>query len=311
MSSLRRFVATAALGSSALLSSHGFAYCLTNTCDTKKEVCPNEPGTQCITGGHSLYWASSIVTWSIQKDGSLLDGISAETLREVVENAFDRWEAADCGDGQHPKIRLEAYPPQDPFIVCAKPEYNQDQPNANVITFHDSTWPYEESGAETLALTTVYFNPNTGEIYDANVEINSNQQTFALNDAQYPTVDLNSVLTHELGHFLGLSHSQLPTATMFSHYEESMKILDADDVAGICASLPPDRATTDSDLPRHGFSGDCSVPEKGCCSSTIGGPSPSGQGLGGWAFGLGLCALLSRARRGPFRRWGRRTAPRR
>ncbi|MES1178984.1 MAG: matrixin family metalloprotease [Myxococcales bacterium] len=308
MSSLHRLVSIAALGVSSFFSSHGFAYCLTHTCDVKKEMCDIEPGTLCNIGGKPLYWASSIVTWSIQKDGSALDGISAETLREVVENAFGRWEAADCGGGLHPKISLEGYPTGNPFIVCAKPEYNQNQPNANVITFHDSTWPYAESGAETLALTTVYFNPNSGEIYDANVEINSNLQTFALTDAQYPTVDLNSVLTHELGHFLGLSHSSITSATMFSNYDEGMKTLEADDVAAICASLPPGRDTVDSDLPRHGFSTDCGVAEKGCCSSTIGGPSPSGQRLGVWAFGLGLCAFAARSR---LRRSGRPAALRR
>ncbi|MEO6601195.1 MAG: matrixin family metalloprotease [Polyangiaceae bacterium] len=295
MSSSRLLLCAALLGFCSLVSAHGFAFCLTHTCDAKSEDC-GAPVNNCNVTGNALYWASTIVTWSIQKDGSALDGISAETLREVVDNAFGRWEAADCGGGTHPKIRLEGYPTGDPFIVCAKPEYNQSEPNANVITFHDSTWPYAESGAETLALTTVYFNPDTGEIYDANVEINSNLQTFALSEAHYPTVDLNAVLTHELGHFLGLSHSSIPSATMFANYDEGMKTLEADDVAAICASLPPGRDTVDTDLPRHGFSTDCGVPEKGCCSSTIGGPSPSGQRLGLWAFGLGLCAFGARAR---------------
>jgi hypothetical protein len=157
----------------------------------------------------------------------------------------------------------------------------------------------------------VFFNPNTGEIYDANVEINSNLQSFVLTDAPYPAVDLNSVLTHELGHFLGLSHSPVGSATMYSQYEEGMKTLAADDVAAICASLPPDRTTVDTDLPRHGFSTDCGVTEKGCCTSTIGGPSPGGQRLGLWAFGLGLFAFASRWPRGRLTRSGRKAALRR
>jgi hypothetical protein len=295
LSAPRLLLAATAAALTVLFSGPSFAYCLTHTCDAKKEQCDFDPDTQCNVGGHPLYWASSMVTWSVQKDGSPRDGITAETLREVVQSAFSQWENVQC-DGGHPKIHLEGYPTNDPFIVCAKPEYNQDQPNANVITFHDDTWPYAESGAETLALTTVYFNPNTGEIYDANVEINSNLQTFALSNAVYPTVDLNAVLTHELGHFLGLSHSSITSATMFSNYDEGMKTLEADDKAAICASLPPGRSTSDSDLPRHGFSTDCGVPEKGCCNSTIGGPAPSGQRLGLWAFGLGLCALVGRGR---------------
>lgn len=293
----RLLLTTAALGFSAFFSSNGFAYCLTHTCDQRKEDCEIDQTTGCNIGGKTLYWASSIVTWSIQKDGSPLEGITAETLRDVVASAFGRWEAADCGNGLHPLIDMEPYPTDSPFVTCSKPEYNQDQPNANIITFHDETWPYAEVGAETLALTTVYFNPQSGEIYDANVEINSNLNKFVLTDAVYPVVDLNSVITHELGHFLGLSHSLYhPSATMYASYDEGMKTLDDDDVQAICASLPPGRPTVDSDLPRHGFSGDCSVPQKGCCSSTIGGPVPSSQRLGSWAFGLGLCVWASRAR---------------
>ncbi len=296
MKALATLGALGCAGFAFALSAHSSAFCLTRTCDqhAKDETC--QVVDQCNLSGKPLYWASSIVTWSIQKDGSPLRDISAETLREVVDSAFGRWEAADCGGGLHPKIHLEGYPTDAPFVNCAKPEYNQSQPNANVITFHDDTWPYTESGPETLALTTVYFNPGTGEIYDANVEINSNLQKFALVNAVSPVADLNAVLTHELGHFLGLSHSSNPNATMFSTYDESMKTLDADDVAGICASLPPDRSTVDTDLPRHGFSTDCGVPEKGCCASTIGGQVPSGQRVGLWLFGLGLCAFVARSR---------------
>ncbi len=266
-------------------------------------MCKMDLVNECNIGGSPLYWASSIETWSIQKDGSPLRHISAETLREVVENAFARWAAADCGDGTIPR---------SPFRVPGRQSVHQlrqarvqqvatERERDHVPRRH---WPYTESGAETLALTTVYFNPTDGEIFDANVEINSNLQQFALADAEYPAADLNAVLTHELGHFLGLSHSNIMSATMYSNYDEGMKTLEDDDVQAICKSLPPDRATTDSDLPRHGFSGDCSVAEKGCCSSTIGGPVPDAQRLGVWAFGLGLCAFLARGR-GRLRRSGR------
>ncbi len=49
-----------------------------------------------------------------------------------------------------------------------------------MITFHDGPWPYENTGAETLALTTVFFSPDTGEIYDANIELNSNEASFVI-----------------------------------------------------------------------------------------------------------------------------------
>ena len=296
MSPFRSLTALTAASFAFALSAHCFAYCLTTTCDPKKEACSYD-GTGCNIGGKPLYWASSVVTWDVQRDGSQAQHISAQTLGSVVQTAFQKWEAAKCGGGKTPSIHLQ--PHGDGLIDCAKPEYNQKQPNANVITFHDSQWPYTDGGAETntLALTTVFFSPETGEIYDANVEINSNQQEFVVQDGVGRQVNLNAVLTHELGHFLGLSHSPISNATMFSSYEPGMDTLEADDEAAICASLPPDRAATANPEPRHGFSGECASAEKGCCSSTIGGKAPVSQSLGLWAFGLGVCAWLGRGRR--------------
>lgn len=271
------------------------AYCLTHTCDPKKGVAACEYQGNCNVGGKPLYWASSIVTWDVQKDGSTTSDLSSAQLADAATKAFGRWQAVDCGGGQPPSITLVNKGPID----CAKPEYNKAQPNANVITFHDSKWPYTNSAIETLALTTVFFNPDTGEIYDANVEVNTDTTTntslFRIGPTDYPNVDLNAVLTHELGHFLGLAHSEDPTATMYSSYEPGMDTLESDDIQGICASLPPGRMTTDTTEPRHGFSSECAQPE-GCCASAIGGKAPPSKSLGLWAFGLGLCALLGRTR---------------
>ena len=167
-----------------------------------------------------------------------------------------------------------------------------------MITFHDSTWPYSaSSGADTLALTTVFFDGDTGEIYDANVEINSNLDDFSVGTPSGREDDLNAVLTHELGHFLGLSHSSQEQATMFASYMVGMSTLDTDDELAICKSLPPDRMpVTDDYTPRHGWSGACGTPDKGCCSAAVGAAGPQSNTLGLWAFGLGLCAWLGRGR---------------
>ena len=282
------------------LSTQAFAYCLTTTCDPRKENC--EIVDSCNVGGKTLYWSSSVVTWDVQQDGSAKEAISAQTLMTVVDGAFQAWESADCGDGTYPNIRLQPY--GSGLVACSKPQYNSTKPNANVITFHDAQWPYSDGGAETntLALTTVFFSSQTGEIYDANVELNSNQRDFVVTGGTGGQVNLDAVLTHELGHILGLSHSSDPTATMFFNYEEGMNTLEPDDVAGICASLPPNRSTTSETEPRHGFSGDCCTKDcdttnTSCSASTIGSNASPSRTLGLWAFGLGACVWLGRGLR--------------
>jgi matrixin len=293
----------AVLAFTCALSAPSHAYCLTYTCDANKQVCPHDSATGCNVGGKPLYWASSVISFAIQKDGSKRQNIDADELHEVVVSAFQRWLNATCSDGNGPSISLADFGK----VECAKPEYNKAQPNQNVITFHDSAWPYKNSGAETLALTTVFFNPESGEIYDANIEINSYQPDdqpprFVLDRAEADDRhdDLNAVLTHEIGHFLGLSHSSVSGATMYQSYDLEMTSLEVDDMDAICASLPPDRVTTDPGkpvgVPRHGFSSECAQAESGCCASTIGGKAPSSGPLALWAFGLALVVWRGRGR---------------
>jgi len=284
------------------ISANSAAFCRTYTCDTKKEDCPMEAG--CNVGGNPLFWARSVVSFDVQRDGSKRQGISYDQLHTVVRNAFQRWVNADCGDGLHPSI----IPADYDKVSCNKPEYNKTQPNQNVITFHDAEWPYQNTGAETLALTTVFFNPDTGEIYDANIELNSYDANFVIGagDADSDHDDLNAVLTHEIGHFLGLSHSSIFNATMYQSYQLGMTTLEDDDVAAICAAAPPDRVVADPGdppgVPRHGFSTECADDESGCCSSTIGGKAPSSGPLALWAFGLGALVWVGRGRAGRTRR---------
>lgn len=291
MSVFRPLLGLAAAGFALAVSAHGYAYCLTRTCDPKSDMCQIVDG--CNMSGKVLFWASSRVSFDVQKDGSVREGITATQLDDVVTNAFQRWVNADCGNGTTPSIELKDLG----FVACAKPEYNTNQPNANIITFHDSAWPYSNAAVDTLALTTVFFDGDTGEIYDANVEINSNLDSFSVGTPTGDQVDLNAVITHELGHFLGLSHSSIQQATMYSMYSPDMTTLDTDDEQGICASLPPNRvASTDDYTPRHGWSGECAEPETGCCATAVGANASPRQTLGLWAFGLGLFAFGGRAR---------------
>jgi len=279
----------AVLSLTSLLSAHGHAFCLTHTCNPKTTACPLD-SFGCNSGGPALFWPSSCVSFDVQKDGSAKLQISYDTLHGVVVKAFQQWTDADCGEVAHPSIRVVDLGP----VTCAKPEYNQSQPNANIVTFHDGRWTYTNA-METIALTSVFFDRSSGAIYGADIEINSDRYQFADGNPTGDQVDLNAALTHEVGHFLGLAHSDVPSATMYWMYSSEAVSLESDDVAAICASLPPDRiATSDDCTPRHGFSGKCAVSDSGCCAVAIGGPRSGALLFALFPLGLGL--FLARRR---------------
>ena len=169
-------------------------------------------------------------------------------------------------------------------VACSLVQYDQNGPNQHVIVFRDSGWPYDDS-SNTLALTTVTYDRLTGEIYDADMEINTHDQTLSI----APTVpsggyDFESIVTHETGHFLGMAHSTDTFATMYAHYtvgSELMRALTGDDITGICSIYSPDGLrhvakaasasgtlleTACDPTPRHGFTTQCMGSAASSCS---------------------------------------------
>jgi hypothetical protein len=249
------------------------AFCRTKACDNKPayddvwQELPDPPCTRdsfgCPINGEPLHWPATCISYDVQRDGSRSDGIDYDTANAVIAQAFATWQSADCA-GEPPSLIVKDHG----AVVCTKAEYNQEQPNANLFTFRDNDWPYMNA-EDTLALTTITYNTETAEIYDADVEINSFDATFTTtDDPNLVNADLLSVLTHEVGHFLGLSHAPQRVATMYPEYapkDTHQRTLDADDAAGICEIYPPGRNVGAACEPRHGFSSECAVAEEDGC----------------------------------------------
>jgi hypothetical protein len=220
------------------------------------------------------------------------------TADHILQRAFATWTGLDCGGGG-PSIQVFDFG----AVSCTKHEYNQHGGNANILVFRDDVWPYDTggNGVDTLALTSVTYDVDTGDIYDADIEVNTAKNTFTTNDAPGPNdVDLLAVLTHETGHFLGLAHTPVNGATMYAYYADgtiSIRTPQPDDIAAICAAYPESRVPTGpcTGIPRHGWASECYAEQTYVrCSA-----SPRVAERGALLVTVALALLGLTARRGP------------
>jgi hypothetical protein len=297
-----RSLAATALGIALALSANDtWAFCRSTTCVTAKEDCRVDRDG-CVTDGIPLRWSSGCVTFAVHADGSPRWGITFADARKAAGDAFRTWVAARCSSlGDHPSlgaVDLGA-------VECDQPEYNDRPPlpNANAILFRDEEWPYGDD-TTALALTTITFDSDTGDLLDADIEVNSANVALSVGDSNVST-DLQAILTHESGHLLGLAHSSDSAATMNSGYDGTdlgFRILDEDDEAAICEAYQPgaDLDHCRGAQPHFGFSRVCGAPyEDSNCQlgAARGAPvtrSPLTLGL----VALSVLAWRTRRRRG-------------
>jgi|SRR5450631_205176 len=269
-----------------------------------------------------LKWSSSCETITVY-----LNGFTAMTPDEVAKSigaAASAWgpDSVTCpaatGDGGngHPYFEIL---PQLATGGSAPAVVNDGK---NSIIFETTNWdgPY---GA--LAYTRVWKEPS-GHIVDADIAINAvpgigfewaNLDPGAPSGGHLPLVDLQTVMTHEFGHFLGLAHTcatsgtgadendapmsgtdylgqPIPScddtgvpqfaAVMWAKIDDgssAKRVLSTDDARGVCAIYP-------SAQDPHACTQN--LPDDGCGCVTAGAPS-------GRLAALALVALALAARR--------------
>jgi len=322
---MRRSPRLALLAATALGASYASpadAFCRITTTET---VADGQDLTACYDTSHPpVWWRNACIGLSVQESGSKYAPYSV--VRDMLfGSVLPNWTNATCAKGGHPSLELVDLGPE----TCSEHQANLYGPNTNAVLFHDDVWPYDEgagctSSSLTVALTTVTFHPETGELWDADIEINSAcfplSTTLPVPSGHY---DLQSILQHETGHFLGLAHPPDRNAVMFYLYSpgsDGKRTLNSDDIDGECAIYTPSGergvgpsvgdaglvpAGTCDPTPRNGFASDC-VSDAGnqpppTSSSALscraaGGTAPSPTPLE-WVVAGTLVAGMARGRR--------------
>jgi MYXO-CTERM domain-containing protein len=248
------------------------------------------PGETCSESGEELHWNRQCLSYSPVARSE--DEPPFAGIEQAIADSFRAWLAVEC-EGE--PIAL-AIAPTEKQVRCDEAQHNSGAGNANVIAFV-SDWEDREYPPEAFGLTLVWHDPKTGEILDADMMINETMGELMLcplDDCPADAVDVQNVITHEAGHFLGLGHSYSRTSAMFFEArtgEVRKRFLNADDEAGLCDIYgeleAPECADADF-APLGGLRSSC-LHEDGC--SVAGGRAPGSAPL------LVMAALLALRRR--------------
>lgn len=247
--------------------------------------------------------------------------LRADQVRAILRTSLDTWEQVDCGGMGPTGLHVEVL---EETNGCTEASHHNAGANVNALMFVSEGWtvcPAEGCSPGVVermhaygayAVTLVWHDRSSGEIWDVDIEVNE-ELAMLRADGEHvygvcpadgcPTglVDLQNVLTHELGHYFGLAHTpDDPLATMWAEAsaDETIKRdLRPDDVAGLCAIYPPGLLPAECDpTPRGGLALDCSA-GGGCtpCAAARGAPTPAA--LGPFALALLLAIALRSASR--------------
>ncbi len=288
------FVASAAC---TVQAGRAEAWCRMTTSNTRPPM-----GSACVTEGIPLAWHRACISIAIDQRG--LPDMPLNQLRSIISTSFGVWQAIDCGGfaSTGPSVQLDSQ-----LSYCSKAEYKSGSGNVNTIAFIDN-WSDLGYDPAAFALTTVWHNKNTGDIYDADMQINNQQGPYTvLPRAEWlhrrgPRPGRPTERGHPRSRALLRDGAPAdPEATMYysaGRGEVKKRDLSMDDTDGYCAIYPPGFLGGTCDFtPRGGEQLDCEHNSCGC--SAPGAASRRGAWGGSALAMIALTMLVGRRRRRP------------
>lgn len=144
-----------------------------------------------------LYWASPNTNIALNFNPVNSSGISESKIEEIVNDAVAEW-----GDVSGSAISFSL-----------SKNLNTGDSDKNEIFFSDDSSIF---GSGVIGIALVSYKDSTGEILEADIALNDSIDFSSDKDS---SLYLGNVLTHEMGHFLGLGHEPTLESTMFYQAE--------------------------------------------------------------------------------------------
>ena len=158
--------------------------------------------TSLTPGGSELYWSNPSVPMVIRTN---TNDMSSAEVRSIIQSSMDQWNQSSSA------------------------KVNSVASSVNEVKFV-SNFPY---GSAVLGVTELSYN-SSGAIQKAVISLNDDY-FFRASSGLYPSgeVFLGDVVTHELGHVFGMSHSEVLNSSMFYSSFSGQSTLAFDDKTGV------------------------------------------------------------------------------
>lgn len=290
-----RLCAVAAFLFAGAMAGPASAYCRLSTGNPEPSS-----GGECFEDGEFLRWRQMCVSYSVvARDRAPL---SLAAVRDTIDRSFETWMDARCDGIAMPYDIRQT----EDLSQCEEAEHNERGGNVNTIAFL-TDWVDQGLPEEAFGLTLVWHDRTTGRIVGADMLLNDGGMgRFANcggNGCGRGDVDLQNVVTHEAGHFLGLGHSKWRNAAMYWQArpgEVKKRHLDADDLSGLCSLYgdrePVGKCSPQDFVPPGGFAPRCGgQAPAGCACRMV--PATREDGGAGLAFAASIGLLFAARRR--------------
>ncbi len=255
---------------------------------------------ECVRTGLPLGWRSRCTGYSLYR-ADLPPEVTMAALDRIARDSVGAWARVPCDEDGLGQQYFRVLPNLPTWQLSG---YLPSGQNANTVSFRHKWNDNAIHRPGAIAITIATFDPYTGEIYDADIELNTfdertNQDGFRFSTSATlgdpAAADLQTILTHEFGHFMGLSHSDNDRAVMWPQagLGELRRDLTSDDAAGMCAIYPEEQTpnTRCVSVPYGGLatqSGGTVVESGGCRAAPW-----SSQGSRGAALAMLACVGLA------------------